>query len=381
MAVLTPPQIDEIQEIIAAMLVPNAGDKKITQLDPMPAIAGADLFAMVDDTDTTTKKGTVTQIQTFLDAVRRDGTLPLTADWDAGAYKITANNVKLNDLAVSNGIVQTNASGDLSSNTDLPNGTTGTTQAPTDNTTKLATTAFVQQEIIAAAGIIAENLTAQLGAGGVTSFTLSNTPVTPQYSQLYYNGIKQIYGVNYTISGTTLMWITTPPSFALGSNDGIRSFWIDYDINYATQAELFVAYNNGTITGLTGDDTDADIVYNTIETNLGNHYNPSTGVFTAPDDGIYEFDMIAPLNNLTTSYTNATLSVYRTGAATANWAMQNLNPQGIRLASNQATLSGTTKIKMVSGDTAVFRVKIGLSTKTIDIPVGGICSGRLVTRI
>jgi hypothetical protein len=50
----------------------------------------------------------------------------------------------LSGLLVNNGILQTNGSGVVSSSTALPNGTTATTQASTDNSTKVATTAFVQ---------------------------------------------------------------------------------------------------------------------------------------------------------------------------------------------------------------------------------------------
>lgn len=64
-SILTEDQVKDVQTIVAAMLAPNAGDKKISQLDAMPAIANADLFAMVDITDSTTKKGTVAQISMF----------------------------------------------------------------------------------------------------------------------------------------------------------------------------------------------------------------------------------------------------------------------------------------------------------------------------
>lgn len=54
---------------------------------------------------------------------------------------------KFTSLSVLNGIVQTNAIGLLSSSTSLPNGTTATTQTALDNSTKLATTAYVDSAI------------------------------------------------------------------------------------------------------------------------------------------------------------------------------------------------------------------------------------------
>ena len=97
---------------------------------------------------------------------------------------------------------------------------------------------YVDDAVAAGSGITPEDLTTQLGAGGVTAFTLSATPVSPNKSILFYNGQQQIYGVNYTISGTALTWITTPPSFALGSDDGTNSFWVYYDITITPPGTL-----------------------------------------------------------------------------------------------------------------------------------------------
>lgn len=46
-----------------------AGDKKITQLDALPAVADADLLAIVDNTDTTTKKVTAAQFKDHVKVV------------------------------------------------------------------------------------------------------------------------------------------------------------------------------------------------------------------------------------------------------------------------------------------------------------------------
>jgi hypothetical protein len=51
------------------------------------------------------------------------------------------------------GIVFNNASGDLSSGTALPNGITATTQSPGDDSTKVATTAYVDSAITGGSGI------------------------------------------------------------------------------------------------------------------------------------------------------------------------------------------------------------------------------------
>lgn len=48
-----------------------------------------------------------------------------------------------------------------------------------------------------------------------------------------------------------------------------------------------------------------DIVYNSVQTNIGSHYNSSTGVFTAPIAGMYQFNHVGISLNTGTSLTIA----------------------------------------------------------------------------
>lgn len=63
---LTDEQVKEVQAIVKSMFAPKAGDKKISQLDPMSPILDNDLLAMVDIADEITKKATALQIKTYV---------------------------------------------------------------------------------------------------------------------------------------------------------------------------------------------------------------------------------------------------------------------------------------------------------------------------
>jgi len=163
------------------------------------AAAGAVGDTMQLETDiggATANKITIAQIKTAFNGVyvRKDGTEALTADWDAGSFKITAEQLEsdiaigtapfivtsttvvtnlnadtvdgynldqavlttssptfvgltASGLTVVNGIVQTDGSGVFSTSVTLADGTLATTQLPLDNSTKLATTAYVDTAV------------------------------------------------------------------------------------------------------------------------------------------------------------------------------------------------------------------------------------------
>ena len=107
----------------------------------------------------------------------------------------------------------------------MPTGTIGVTQTAGDNTTALATTAFVQTGLNTKFTYeVSDEATATVGQ---TSFTLSNTPGTNSKVKMFINGIR-IGKTAYTISGTTLTYIpANNGAYALVAGDRIQ-----FDFSY-----------------------------------------------------------------------------------------------------------------------------------------------------
>lgn len=118
-----------------------------------------------------------------LDFVRATGVLTLSA------------------LSLAGGIVQTSSAGVLSTSVTLPNGTLATTQDPGDNSTKLATTAFVNSH----PGTKLPKKDTLVVTGGNT-VTLSETPPSEDALLIARNGLIQEVGAgkDYTRSGKTV---------------------------------------------------------------------------------------------------------------------------------------------------------------------------------
>jgi len=71
--------------------------------------------------------------------------LQTTSDGTKGDYRFS-------ELTTANGLLRTDGSGNVTSSIDLPDGTTGTTQTAGDNSTKIATTAYIDGQKVSVPG-------------------------------------------------------------------------------------------------------------------------------------------------------------------------------------------------------------------------------------
>jgi len=109
------------------------------------------------------------------------------------------------------------ASPSFSGTPSLPTGTIGVTQAATDNSTALATTAYVKSAIRLNNEEV--NVTTQTGA--TASFTLTNTPLNGKVF-MYINGTRIKNGA-YSVSGVTVTYTAANNnSYALVAGDRVQ---------------------------------------------------------------------------------------------------------------------------------------------------------------
>lgn len=171
----------------------------------------------------------------------------------------TLSGLTLGSLTVADGIVQTNGSGVLSSSTTLPDGTTATTQSQGDNSTNLATTAYVDaatywQRIgidlspatigdnidIATGGLKDNDVTTAiaLGDGSNTSFNTTNKTIVGSVNELDDIVLRKDGSValtanwdagNYTITADTF---DADTGYEIGSAPALNRGPAGLDNNY-----------------------------------------------------------------------------------------------------------------------------------------------------
>ena len=70
--------------------------------------------------------------------------------------------------------------------------------------------------------------------------------------------------------------------------DGIK--WAAASGGGVAGSNAFLAFNSGSFGAVTGNGTTVNpVIYDSTAINKGSHYNPATGIYTAPAAGVYVF--------------------------------------------------------------------------------------------
>lgn len=139
-----------------------------------------------------------------------------------------------------------------------------------------------------------------------------------------------------------------------------------------TNQYCFKAYNNVGQTAVTGAGGNYQIVFDTIDFQLGAGYDATTGVFTAPIAGLYHFTANIQTSGWTSS--NTSVQVWYTHNTTVyNMHMTN----NISFPTGYLVSNFSTSFKMAAGDTVAVWISVGGSS-TANI---GIVSGSMNTNL
>lgn len=151
---------------------------------------------------------------------------------------------------------------------------------------------------------------------------------------------------------------------SVAGNPGTSTLTISYQA--AAQQVFFSAFKSATTANATGDATIATVIFDTAPFNVGAAYNAGTGIFTAPQDGLYAFFASVTVTNVAETHTG--LEYAFTGSAEAINATT-LNP-GVGyspLLSSSVSQPMSVVIQMTAGDTMTITATVSGDTKTVGI--------------
>lgn len=157
----------------------------------------------------------------------------------------------------------------------------------------------------------------------------------------------------------------------LGTANDIMQAYVSGAINYPLQP-MSMAYLSVTLANATGNNTPVEpIVFDAVEYDQSGSYDPATGYFVCPVDGIYLIKGYLTLNNLDAAHTLEASSIVRNFA---NLFLKQSNPWPTAysfLGQSSNNMIYTICTSCVAGDQLSVGMTVGGGTKTVDI-MGGI---------
>lgn len=130
----------------------------------------------------------------------------------------------------------------------------------------------------------------------------------------------------------------------------------------------FSAYKSSAASNVTGDGTLYTVICDTEFFDIGNNFNNSTGIFTAPVSGVYMFTFACMITGIGSSH-----STYQLQVLTSTNAYQGAycSPAACKANGNFLESNMAIAIQLSATNTVTFSIIVAGSTKTVGVNGGG----------
>lgn len=121
----------------------------------------------------------------------------------------------------------------------------------------------------------------------------------------------------------------------------------------------FRAFLSASLPNATGDGTTVNIIFDSVDWNIGSSYDTGTGIFTAPIDGFYFFNLRMRLDGVTASHSNVTM--------TCNDPLFRANAANMRNAGDALAITGATMLFLNASDTVQGAIAVSGGAKVVEL--------------
>ena len=198
-----------------------------------------------------------------------------------------------------------------------------------------------------------------LGSGSASAISIgSGTTVTVNNCRITSSNTNAITG-----AGTLLY-----SNILYGNSNVINTTtqtaeYINLGKSVARGQPAFLAYPSANITNVTGDGTAYTVIWNTTSFDLDSNFNTTTGTFTAPIAGKYQFNLVINVSGMSAGTTSFVAAIVASGGITYRLPT-NVFTAGIN---SQDTCTGSVLINLAASETVTTTVTVGGGTKTANV--------------
>lgn len=150
---------------------------------------------------------------------------------------------------------------------------------------------------------------------------------------------------------------------ALGTNDTIVSDTTGHITFPRTSG--FLAYQNGSIANVTGDATPYVGIFNTEVFDINNDFDNTTGIFTAPITGHYQFHSTILFSNISAANNFGNTKLYINGGASGTYLSFTGNIGVIKDGGNLCAFHISLLVSLTAGDTVTSVGFVSGGAKTV----------------
>lgn len=152
---------------------------------------------------------------------------------------------------------------------------------------------------------------------------------------------------------------------SFGVNEIMKSDSSTLNTNYPNQCR-FESFSTSTQSSVTGDTTNATVIFNIAPINIGGNYSTGTGIFRCPINGDYVFDTTVSLTNVATG-TSHTSMLAQFSITGTQYTLQLGNPSFMADSSLNLTVGGHLgPITLIAGTLVQVQVQINGASKTVN---------------
>jgi hypothetical protein len=166
--------------------------------------------------------------------------------------------------------------------------------------------------------------------------------------------------------------------FIMTANNGETANWEQPVMKCLKPA--FMARVGSAIPNFTGDNVVQTVIFGSEVFDTLNNYDHTTGIFTAPRDGIYKFDVTISASNFNASHTNGRIGISVNGFTRPFQGMAQ-NPFACQVGGGVCSYVASALIDLTSADAVHASFTVGTDTKTVQIDAASSTyfSGHLVS--